>query len=211
MLEPARKESPLPSEASESPPSPPTAVVTPLPTPTPKPSLWARVRHLVVHNILHLDDTPHRIAWGVFWGFLIGATPTMGIQVILYLIIASIVRANRVSGIIPIWLSNPITAIPLYYSEWWLGRFLLTGATSMTDANWDAVAEAIKPRPGSSWWERFFELDLWLTLFESFVAMGKELWLGSIVAGILAGAIGYWFTYRTVVGFRRRRHAHDES
>src|SRR6056297_631558 len=55
----------------------------------PEPQSWkARLKHLLVHNILHLDDTPHRIAWGVFWGFFIGATPTIGIQVLLYWIVA---------------------------------------------------------------------------------------------------------------------------
>jgi uncharacterized protein (DUF2062 family) len=187
--------------------------LSPAPPPEPAPdkaaasgSWWARLRHLVVHNILHLDDTPHRIAWGVFWGFLIGATPTIGLQVVIYLIVASLVGANRVSGILPIWLSNPITAIPLYYSEWFLGRFMLTGSLATTDANWAAIADAIKPRSGSTWWQRFFEIDLWVTVFQSFVAMGAELWLGSLVCGVLAGAAGYWFTYKTVVEIRKRRH-----
>jgi len=166
---------------------------------------------VIVHNILHLDDTPHRIAWGVFWGFLIGATPTIGLQVVLYFIIASLVGANRISGILPIWLSNPITAIPLYYSEWFLGRFILTGSLSLSDPNWENIARAISPRPGTSWWARFFELDLWFTLFQSFIAMGGELWLGAVIAGVLSGSAGYWLTYRTVVGIRRRRreHAHE--
>lgn len=170
-------------------------------------SFASRMKHLLVHNILHLDDTPHRIAWGVFWGFFIGATPTIGIQVLLYVIVASLVGANRVSGILPIWLSNPVTAIPLYYAEWYVGRFLLTGATSMRDEKWAAIADAIMPRDGTSWWDRFFELDLWITLFQSFVAMGKELWLGAVVAGVLAGALGYWLTYRAVIELRKR-HLH---
>lgn len=202
MSEPARTEPP-PTGASRQPDLRPT---TAIPTPAPRLGWWAWLKHLVVHNVLHLDDTPHRIAWGVFWGFLIGATPTIGIQVILYLIVATFVGANRVSGILPIWLSNPLTAIPLYYSEWFLGRFLLTGSLTVTESGWDAIAEAIKPRPGSSWWQRFFDPDMWIVLFESLVDMGGELWLGSIVAGILSGAIGYWFTYRAVVEFRRRRH-----
>jgi uncharacterized protein (DUF2062 family) len=202
MSEPARTD-PLPTSEATPEEAPTCAPATP-----PASSRFsARVKHLLVHNILHLDDTPHRIAWGVFWGFFIGATPTIGIQVLLYVIVASLVGANRVSGILPIWLSNPVTAIPLYYGEWYVGRFLLTGATSMRDEKWTAIADAIMPRAGTSWWDRFFEFDLWITLFQSFVAMGKELWLGAVIAGVLAGALGYWFTYRAVIELRKR-HLH---
>jgi hypothetical protein len=211
MSEPARTD-PLPppeapsNEAAARPAGAPESAPPPTPAPPAEKQSWfTRLKHLLVHNILHLDDTPHRIAWGVFWGFFIGATPTIGIQVILYLIVASLMGANRVSGILPIWLSNPVTAIPLYYGEWYVGRFILTGATSIRDAKWDAIAQAIMPRAGTSWWDRFFEFDLWVTLFQSFVAMGKELWLGAVVAGVLAGSLGYWLTYRAVVELRKRR------
>ncbi len=170
----------------------------------PKVGSWAWFRYLVVHHILHLDDTPHRIAWGVFWGFVIGATPTIGVQFVLYLIVCAIVRANKVSGIIPIWLSNPVTALPLYYSEWMLGRFLITGSVDASTSAWEAIADAIKPRPGQSWWDRLFEFDLWVTVFESFISLGTEIWVGSLVAGVLAGAVGYWVTYRAVRYYRAR-------
>jgi len=39
--------------------------------------VWRRLRQIVFHNILHLDDTPHRIAWGVFLGTMIAFTSTV--------------------------------------------------------------------------------------------------------------------------------------
>ena len=44
--------------------------------------LWRRLKQIVFHNILHLDDTPHRIAWGVFLGAMIAFTPTLGLPCI---------------------------------------------------------------------------------------------------------------------------------
>ena len=44
---------------------------------------WRRLKQIVLHNILHLDDTPHRIAWGVFIGAMIAFTPTLGLQIVL--------------------------------------------------------------------------------------------------------------------------------
>ncbi|NJK90138.1 MAG: DUF2062 domain-containing protein [Myxococcales bacterium] len=176
-----------------------------IPEPTRKQSLWSRAKAILIHHVLHLDDTPHRIAWGVFWGFVIGATPTIGIQFVLYLFIATLVGANRVSGIIPIWISNPVTAVPIFYAEWWLGRFILTGNTGLHDRSWAAIAEAIQPRPGRGWWERFFEMDLWMTVFRSFIDMGAELWVGALVTGVLTGSLAYWLTYRAVTKYRAHR------
>ena len=83
--------------------------------------LWRRLQQIVFHNILHLDDTPHRIAWGVFIGAMIAFTPTLGFQIVLYLPIAALLRANKVSGIPILFISNPFAAVPLYYTTWSVG------------------------------------------------------------------------------------------
>lgn len=171
------------------------------------PGLWAKTKHLVVHNILHLDDTPHRIAFGVFLGFVVGATPTIGLQMIIYVTLAAIVGANKVSGILPVWLSNPVTAVPLYYSNWRIGRFLLGGEADSEASQ--RMLEQVIGVPGQDLplWERLFSLSFWEAAFEAFMAMGAELWVGSLLVGVVAGAAGYWATYRGVIGFRARRKA----
>ena len=167
---------------------------------------WEKAKHLVIHNILHLDDTPHRIAFGVFLGFLVGATPTIGIQMILYVAIAAVLRANKVSGILPVWLSNPLTAVPLYYSNWRIGRFVLSGDASDA-ANGRANIEALIDLPGKDLplWDRLVSPDFWSAAMEAFVAMGAELWLGSVLVGLALGIPAYWLTYRGVIAYRRRQ------
>lgn len=172
----------------------------------PMPSgLWAKTKHLVVHNILHLDDTPHRIAFGVFLGFLVGATPTIGVQMLIYVALAALLGANKISGILPVWLSNPLTAVPLYYSNWRIGRFLLGGESD--DAASRRVIEQVVGMPGQDMplWERVFSASFWDAALHAFMAMGAELWLGSVLVGLVLGAIGYWATYRGVIVFRARR------
>lgn len=177
---------------------------TEAPSPPPK-GLWARTKHLVVHNILHLDDTPHRIALGVFLGFVVGATPTIGLQMVIYVAIAAIVGANKVSGILPVWLSNPLTAVPLYYSNWRIGRFLLAGDGD--EAGGRALIESVVNLPGADLplFERLTSSAFWSAAMDAFVAMGAELWLGSLVVGLVFGAVGYWASYRGVIAFRRKR------
>ncbi|MGF1510473.1 MAG: DUF2062 domain-containing protein [Myxococcota bacterium] len=176
-----------------------------VPPPEPRPSLWKRLRRLIVHNLLHLDDTPHRIAAGVFLGFLIGATPTIGIQVALYLLVAPLIGANRVSGILPIWISNPLTAVPLYYAEWQVGRLVVTGSFGTSDESWGVLARVIRPDLGQTWSARLLELDLYVSLFHTLVDMGVELWVGSLVVGTLSGALGYWVARRMVTRYRAKK------
>ena len=57
--------------------------------------LWRRLQQIVIHNILHLDDTPHRIAWGVFIGAMVAFTPTLGFQIVIYLAVAALLRSNQ--------------------------------------------------------------------------------------------------------------------
>jgi hypothetical protein len=154
----------------------------------------------VLHRVLHLDDTPHRIAFGVFLGFVVGATPTLGLQMLIYVAIAALLGANKLSGILPVWISNPLTAVPLYYGNWWVGRLLLTGSVDGAAAGGDALEAAAAGGPTS-----FAQVDSWRDAVDAVFALGAELWVGSLVVGVVSGAVAYWITYRSVVAYRARR------
>lgn len=190
---------------------PPAAVErAPEPDPVALPAgLWPKAKHLVLHNILHLDDTPHRIAFGVLLGFIVGATPTIGLQMLIYVAFATLLGANKVSGILPVWLSNPLTALPLYYTNWRIGRFFLGGGEADAAAT-QKILEAVVGVPGQNLplWERLWSAHFWTAAFDAFVAMGAELWLGSLLVGIAFGVPAYWITRRAVIVFRERRPHH---
>ncbi len=190
-------------------PSAPPAAPTPAGGPDLQalpPGLWPKVKHLVVHNILHLDDTPHRIAFGVLLGFIVGATPTIGLQMLIYVAIATLLGANKISGILPVWLSNPVTAVPLYYTNWRIGRFMMGGGT-VDKAATEKILEAVVGVPGQDQplWERIFSPTFWSAALDAFMAMGAELWLGSLLVGVVLGVPAYWLTHRGVIAFRKRR------
>ncbi len=182
----------------------------PAPHAASKGSPWERIKRLVVHKILRLDDTPHRIAWGVFWGFVVGATPTLGLQMIIYFMIAAVVRCNKISGIPPIWLSNPVTAVPLYYSNWKIGRFLMSGNSESSPQTKAAIQAIVADANKSvSWKEMLFSTDFWRAAFGVFVDMGLELWIGSLFVGVIFGVLGYWAAFKGVVSYRKLRGKGD--
>lgn len=174
------------------------------PVPEKPRSARQRLERFVVHNILHLDDTPHRIAMGVFLGFFVGATPTLGLQMILYLVLAAALSANKLSGLGPIWITNPLTAVPIYYFNWRLGSFLMTGRLEASEASKHAIGRLVSGIPGQDapFWERLFSREFWGAALDAFARIGSELWVGSVFVGILTGGLAYWATYRAVVIYR---------
>jgi uncharacterized protein (DUF2062 family) len=166
-----------------------------------------RLREFVVHRVLHLDDTPPRIALGVGLGFLVAWTPTLGLQMILYLILATICRANKVSGLGPIWLTNPLTAVPIYYGNWWVGQGILSAGQGQRDRAEVEAALAAVQRAGEDW-SRLGEPEFWSHLGSALAALGVELWLGSVVVGAILGIAGYFVSLRAIVAYRRRRNSH---
>lgn len=168
--------------------------------------LWGRIKRMVLHYVLQLDGTPHSIALGVFIGFVIGMTPTIGIQMVTYFAVAAMTGANRVSGLLPVWLSNPITAVPLYYFNWRVGSFMMTGDLAGAGQSQDELSEMIRNAPGADMplVERLVSADFWEMALDLFVALGVELWVGCIAVGLVTGVLGYWATYEGVRAYRRR-------
>lgn len=166
--------------------------------------MWARIQRPVVRRILHLDDSPHRIALGVFLGFLVGWTPTMGLQIVIYLVLAYALRANRASGLLPVFLTNPITAVPLYFASWRIGRWILhpngLSATQLAEQR-----SAISAFVDNFQLNRLIERDFWSSAMTAFQTFGLELVVGCLVFGLACGLAGYVATYYGVIIYRRRR------
>jgi uncharacterized protein (DUF2062 family) len=165
--------------------------------------------NVVKKRILGVEDTPHRIAFGVFLGFVVGFTPTMGLQIVIYLAMAALLRANKVSGIPIVFITNPFTAVPIYYAFWKLGIFVMHGTWHRPGSPGPIKETDVEPVP--SLLHRLLELDYWIGLWGKIVNFGAELWVGSLVAGFLVGLIAYVVTYRMVLAYRKHKHSHEHE
>ena len=76
-------------------------------------------------RVLHVDDSPHRIAMGVALGLFTAYLPPLWFHIILVLSVAGILRANKFVALTFIWASNPFTFIPIYYPNYLLGRSVI--------------------------------------------------------------------------------------
>lgn len=156
--------------------------------------IWRRLQQIVVHNILHLDDTPHRIAWGVFIGAIIAFTPTLGLQIVIYLPLAALLRANKVSGIPILFISNPFTAVPLYYATWSVGAAVLRPEKEVTRATiktWlGNMGRALK----DGGVHRLVDAEFWNDAGRLLATTGGELWIGGLVCGLAVALPAYFLT-----------------
>ena len=88
----------------------------------------------LVQRVLTLDDTPHSIALGTAIGMFVGLTPTVGIQMMVILAIAGITQRmfhfNRLAGVITVYVSNPLTIVPLYAAFYYIGSLMVDAPMS---------------------------------------------------------------------------------
>ena len=96
-----------------------------------RPTWWVGPLTLL-RRILMLDDTPHSIAMGVTVGMFIGITPTVGIQMVLVMLLAALTwrffQFNRMAALLTVYVSNPITTLPIYYFNYKVGTPLVVGS-----------------------------------------------------------------------------------
>ena len=168
--------------------------------------LFEKFRQVLVHNILGLDDTPHRIAFGVLLGFVVAFTPTIGFQIILYVTIATLLRANKLSGIPILFLTNPVTAVPVYWFCWKVGGLALGTPTGEGDApNADALDALFAGKDTVEGAKVLLTAEFWERAVATAVELGAELWVGSFIVGFALGIPFYFITIAAVRAFRRAK------
>ncbi len=120
------------------------------------------------------------LALGVFVGFMpfLGHTPVVVLAAIL-------LRVNLPVAVVATWIANPLTYGPILYGEYLLGAYLLR-----------------LPPAGLS-------LDMhWQALVTGLAGAWKPLWLGALVAGVLAAGTAYLLSnagWRFMTRWRLRR------
>lgn len=154
-----------------------------------------RIKRFVVHNMLHADDPPHRLALGFAIGMFITLTPTMGFQMALVVFFAWLLRANKVVGVPLVWITNPATMVPIYYPMYVVGRVILQEES----IGWEWWLELTHEPPTEGWWET--ALFYWHKTLE----IAAPLWVGCVVCGGLVAVASYFFVYYAVSAYRMRR------
>lgn len=136
--------------------------------------------------LLHVEDTPHRIALAFGIGIWIAFFPIWGIHTAMALVIAFALRLSRAAMILGAYVNNPWTAPALYTAGAVLGCWLLgVPVEGFDDLDWSLKGRAF--------------LDSLLQTLRPY------LWpfvVGNTIVGVAGGALSYFVLRRAL---ERRR------
>ena len=145
-----------------------------------------RMHHLLGDRLFHqhvwgFDE--RSVAVGLALGLFIAFTPTIPFQMLMCAIGAILLRVNLSVAIAAIWITNPLTAVPIYLAASRVGRHFFEHS-------------------------RLGEFTLAFFGFQGrtgkFMEQGLFLWTGCLVFSIVSAGMGY-ATVRAVWGLWHRR------
>ena len=151
---------------------------------------------MLLRHVFMLDDTQHSIALGTAVGMVLGMTPTVGIQMILVMVFALLVRRlfrfNRVAALITVYISNPLTVVPIYWFHYKVGAIFI----KCDKVTMEQFAKILEYHNLSQWRQ---------TIYKLFVDVGSPLIVGSLVVATVLGAATYPIMRGLLRSFHRRK------
>jgi len=161
--------------------------------------IWISLRR-GYRRILKQKGTPESVALGLAIGVFVAFTPTVGLQMILAALAATLLGASRTAAVIPVWITNPFTIPPVFAFTYAIGKGILGGPPVSEVTN--SLSGAVQSMERFSWYEIH-------ELFTTFFRIGTEAFLDMLLGGAIVGAvcagITYPITVRTIRRFRALR------
>jgi uncharacterized protein (DUF2062 family) len=119
--------------------------------------------------LIRLHGSPEEVAWGLALGLFIAMSPTVGLQMLIAVPIATALRINSAAAAAGVWLTNPLTIPFLYGLNYYIGASILG-------------------------YDMTFTIHGELTLGMLFSA-GGGVWWSLIVGGVITGAAAALVSY----------------
>ncbi len=149
-------------------------------------------------ELLHQNASPHSIAFGLALGIFVGFLPIMGVQMVVVLFFSLFFRqANKPAAVIGVWITNPITVLPIYAFIYLVGILVYPVQTPLTYSAMRAEMSRILSLSGP--WEQTI----------AFLNLGADIFIPMFIGGAIVGVVAmiptYIFMKRAIIRVRRRR------
>ncbi len=129
------------------------------------------------------EGTPGQRARGLAAGIFCGCFPIFGLQTLVGIGMASVVRGNHLLAAAGTWISNPFTYVPLYWFNYRVGSLLLGQGRQWP--GFDALHRDDISQMG------------WSVI--------SRLMLGSSITGAVCAALGWWLSLNWLRQQQHRR------
>lgn len=138
---------------------------------------------LIIISLRKLRGHPEVIARGIAVGVFAGCFPFFGLQSVMGIILATLIRGSKLSAIAGTWISNPLTYLPIFWLNFKVGQWILGGETNFNPHSTDSL-------------ESFFELGPTLVI---------TLIFGCFVVGAITGTLSYFASFYILKRLRRSK------
>ncbi len=81
----------------------------------------------ILRLIKGFRGSPQAIAGGFSLGIFLALTPTIGVQIILAVFLATFFKVSRPAALISVMITNPVTVPPIFTFNYWVGSFFFDG------------------------------------------------------------------------------------
>ncbi|MFC3182801.1 DUF2062 domain-containing protein [Cypionkella sinensis] len=169
---------------------------------------FKRATRYVIHRMSRLPDDPHRIARGVFAGFLVGFLPLPGLQFVAAWAAARLVRGNLLAALLGTFNTNPVTTpffavFAMSFGHWIMG---VPGKLSF-----EAIIDAFSVA-GADLWRNIVALFTpatmhWGGLIRFWHEIYVPYFIGALLPGLVISAIAYYVTIPLVQTYQKARAA----
>lgn len=148
--------------------------------------------HVRFLHMLGRDDPPESVAASFALGVAISFTPLFGFHWVIALLLAFLLRLNKIDVLLGTLVVNPLTLVPVSAAAIEVGRFLLR-----------ARREAATHLP----WHQLLHKEFWTQASPHMRAIGLHWAVGMFVLSFFAGAV----TYAVLVRILRARRDRERT
>ena len=126
----------------------------------------------------------------------------MGFHMLFVLLLAPALRANVAVGLPVVWISNPITMVPIYFGNFWVGQKILQLFSNRPQLHYSEVQERLTHYQSTGKvLSQIDEAQFWHKVVDFVWQFGLELWIGSVLIGMIVAALGYFISYKLIVWY----------
>lgn len=144
---------------------------------------WLEPIKKAYYRFLKIRGNPREIALGFALGVFVGMTPFMGLHTAIAVPLAALLKWNKFSAALAVWISNPLSAPAIYGITYYTGEKIL-----FIQEGYKLPAE--------------FSIDALFYTLRSAPEIIGILMVGGIVIGLPLAALGYYFSLKAILEYR---------
>jgi uncharacterized protein (DUF2062 family) len=137
----------------------------------------------VYERFLKIKGDPRKIARGFALGLFVGISPSMGVQTPIAILFAAILKWDKISAAIGVWITNPVTSPFIYSITYFVGMKVLgirKTSQPIDELSFSTLTKILHKAPEIFW----------------------ALIIGGVVVGLPIAVAGYYLSYSAIMRYQ---------